>query len=409
MAATCQACLGAIDDVLDAGRHPVGNRYRTSASKEGEDVFRLALGECSRCGLLQLTTLVPPVELRPRVDWITYNEPEGHLDAVVEAITLLPGLNKDSVLGAISYKDDSTLARLRRRGFEKSWRIDAAADLACPPGAGLETIQERLPRVTGALCDRYGQADLLLVRHILEHAHDTRHFAGALRALVRPGGYLVFEAPDCSQLLDALDYTMIWEEHVLYFTQETYARTLGALGFELVSLDSHPYPYENSLVAIVRNAGDRITPPVRSESALRTEHARVRRFGERFPDRKKAVQDLLAERRRMGQKVALFGAGHLSSMFINLHDVSSAIDFVVDDHPAKRGFFMPGSSLCIRESAALLSENISLCLSSLSPESEATVLAAQGTFLARGGEFASIFPSSARSIFPAASRAVSPC
>ena len=88
----------------------------------------------------------------------------------------------------------------------------------------------------------------------------------------------------------------------------------------------------------------------------------------------------------------MFGAGHLSCFWINVLGVEAELEFVVDDHPAKRGLRMPGSRLPIRGSSALLEENITLCLLSLSPESEAKVLAKNPEFLARGGSFASIFP-----------------
>ena len=53
---------------------------------------------------------------------------------------------------------------------------------------------------------------------------------------------------------------------------------------------------------------------------------------------------------------------------------------------------MPGSRLAIRALASLLEEEVKLCLLSLSPESEAKVVAKNQAFLERGGSFASIFP-----------------
>jgi len=399
MASICQICATpTVERLLDAGCHPVANRFRSDPAAE-ERLFPLVLGQCASCGLIQLTTIVPVEELVPPYDWITYNEPERHLDAVADALAALPGLGRDVVIGGITYKDDSTLARLRRRGFERTWRIDPAADLGAGPRAGLETMQASLPGRTDHLVRRYGQADLLIVRHILEHAHETRRFIWALRRLLRPGGYLVFEVPDCSQVLDTLDYTTIWEEHILYFTTASYALALEGLGFDVVRLDCHPYPYENSLVAVVREA--RASSPARGRArgaAGDEERRRGRRFAAGLDDRRRVVGAFLADHQRRGGCVAVFGAGHLSCMFINLNGVAEHITFVVDDHPGKRGLFMPGSGLPIRSSDALLTEGIDLCLSSLSPESEEKVVARQAEFLARGGVFASIFPSSRRAL-----------
>lgn len=396
MMSLCQSCQRPVEDLVNAGRHPVSNRYRTEAAPQHEDLFSLVLGQCTACGLVQLTTLVPPKQLAPQFDWIIYNEPEGHLDTLADELVSLPGLGPQSIIGGITYKDDSTLRRLNERGLSHAWRLDSSADLCVPVGAGLETIQARLSESVSTLASLYDPADLLIVRHILEHAHDTRRFIAALRSLVRPGGYIMFEVPDCSQLLETLDYTIIWEEHILYFTIGTYRRTLETLGFEVERINTYPYPYENSFVAIVRAPNDSAAMPTPETGEVETDRLRAQRFAAAFAQRRNAIQSALAARCLNGKRVAIFGAGHLSCMFINVNDISKYITFVVDDHPSKRGLFMPGSGLSIKGSKALLSENIDLCLSSLSPESEEKVFRKQSEFIARGGEFASIFPSSTR-------------
>ena len=106
---TCHVCRQpAVIDLLDFGPQPIRNRYLRSPD-EAEYVHRLAIGCCGACGLVQLDDPAPADELRPRYDWLAYNEPEGHLDQLVSDITALPGVTAQSVFGGISYKDDSTL------------------------------------------------------------------------------------------------------------------------------------------------------------------------------------------------------------------------------------------------------------------------------------------------------------
>jgi len=58
--------------------------------------------------------------------------------------------------------------------------------------------------------------------------------------------------PDCSNLIENIDYTMPWEEHLYYYTPMTFRQSLQDQGFELIDMEVVPYPYENSLVALVR-------------------------------------------------------------------------------------------------------------------------------------------------------------
>ena len=251
----CLICgEGAVEPLLDFGPQALCNRYLARAD-EAEALFGLALGQCEGCGLIQIVWPAAPKEVKPRFDWLTYSEQEGHLDDLVERVCAQPGVNQDSVVGAISFKDDSTVARFQKRGFGRTWRLEAGADLGIQDAAaGLETVQEALSAARAEqIAARRGAADVLIVRHILEHAHQTRPFAGALQRLVKPNGLLVFELPDCRPALERCDYSMPWEEHIAYFTPETFRRSLAALGFSEAHYQCYPYANENSLTAIVKN------------------------------------------------------------------------------------------------------------------------------------------------------------
>lgn len=395
----CHICKSkTLVELLDFGMHPISNRYVMNPT-EAEYLHPMVIGQCNACGLVQLINPVPAGELLPPYEWITHNEPEGHLDALVEIISALPGITKDATICGISYKDDSTLARLGQRGFNHTWRIDMAEDLGITGArAGIETIQDRLrPDLVGALEQKYSLPDVVIARHVLEHTHDMHQFMETLHQLVKSTGYVVLEVPDCSQVLESLDYTTIWEEHILYFTPETFRHSFGFGGFSLVSFECYPYPHENSLVGIGQSQAAP-THPFPSENALENERHRVQVFAQGLTPRRHTLNRFFSEYRQSQGKIAMFGAGHLACMFINLMGLKDHIEFVVDDHPHKRGLVMPGSRLPIYGSDALTRENIKLCLLSLSPESEVKVVGKNQQFLEHGGSFASIFPGKPNSL-----------
>ena len=212
----CQVCKKKeCIKLIDFGEHPVCHKF--TDGKEKEEKHSLALGQCNFCGLVQLISPIPVDKLIPRYDWITYNEPEEHLDHLVNVIGNLPNITKKSKVCGVSYKEDTTLARLNNLGFENTWRIDMNKDLGISDKkANLESIQHYLkPGIVNSIHDKYGIPDLIIVRHILEHTHDTHSFMLALKKLVNPSGYIIFEVPDCTEGFEKLDYTTIWEEHIL--------------------------------------------------------------------------------------------------------------------------------------------------------------------------------------------------
>ena len=391
----CYLCAASdLELLLDCGPQPISNRFLKSP-QEPEQLYPMTIWQCHSCGTIQLRNPPPAAELRPKVDWITYNEPEGHLDQLAGIVADLPGLNSESVIGGVSFKDDSTIARLQRKGFKNTWRLEPATDLGVAfQGVGVETIQDGLTPEAGAeTAGKRGEADLLIVRHILEHTHQPLRFLEALIRLVRPGGYLVFEVPDCSRALDNLDYTTLWEEHTLYFTPETFRGCFAFAEVTPVRFEVYPYPFENSLIAILRR--DR---PPRSggvpPQVLDSEVRRASRFATEFPRRRDQIKRFLTNYTDREGPIAMFGAGHLAGTFIYLLGLKDVIRFVADDNPHKQGLFMPGSHAPIRGSSALWEEKIRLSLLSVNPESEAKVIQKQRAFVERGGVFASIFPAS---------------
>jgi hypothetical protein len=378
-----------VETLVDFGLQPPSNRFLEPDSVD-EARHELSMGQCPRCGLLQLIAPMPPSMVKPRFSWITYSEPERHLDAAVERLSKLPGLTPASAIRGLTYLDDTTLDRFRRLGHRAVSRFDERHDLDLPDEcAGLETIQGQLTaeRVRHLL-NTHGPAKLLLVRYVLEHAHQPQLFLQALGQLVAPDGYVVVEVPACAKFVEACDYSFVWEEHITYFSRATLTTLATLAGFEVADVVSYPYPLEDSLMFALRR---RKEVPMRSIAAGEEELAQGAAFKRRFPEIREFVRQRLAAVIHAGKRVAVFGAGHTAATFLNVFDLTALVECVIDDNPNKQRLRMPGSGLPIVGSEELITRPIDLCILSLSPESEEKVLAKSSSYLERGGQFASIF------------------
>jgi hypothetical protein len=388
-------CLGcgafALRRLLDFGDQPASNRF-VGTGVDDFDRHPLVLGQCASCALVQLVDPMPATSVRPRYDWLAYNEPEGHLDALVDRLTRLPGISSSSRIAGLTYKDDSTLGRLNRLGYSHTQRYDPMNDFGITdPLAGLETTQAVVDEsLTTRLIARRGHADLLIVRHVIEHAHNPSRFLSALALLVADDGYLVLEVPDCIKFLCGLDYSFVWEEHITYFCAATLRVLARRCGLREAALEVYPYPLEDSLVAVFQRCdpGGSVKP---TNEAIAESLQMASTYANAFDDTRSRLRAHLVALRGQGTRIAVFGAGHLAAKFLNLFALGDLVDCVVDDNPNKQGLLMPGSRLPILGSAALAERSIGLCLLSVSPESEPKVVARRQDHLDRGGSFASIF------------------
>ena len=393
----CKICSSEkVKTLLDCGDQTLCNRF-VHDPKTKEYKYSLTLGQCQFCGLIQLVHTVPAEEIKPRFNWLKYNEPEDHLDFLAHVITELDGITSNSVVCGITYKDDSLLERLRKKKSVKTWRIDSKEDLNINnTGVCTETI---LPLLTEENVNRIirkrGKADVLIARHIYEHSPEAKLLVNNLKKMIKPGGYIVFEIPDCLPLLRQNDYNMLWEEHILYFTPFTFQNSLKYSDFDTIYYNSFSYPIENAVVAIVKSKKNIV---LESHMDINKELDCAASYSQGFYSTKNRICEYLKNHTETKGKIAVFGAGHVASMFINLMEIKDYIEFVVDDDSNKRELYMPGSKLEIKGSNSLLIEDIGLCLLTLSPDSENKVIAKNKKFIENGGVFASVFKLSENSI-----------
>jgi hypothetical protein len=360
----------------------------------------VALSVCANCGVLQLERPFPSRDLVPPFDWITYREPEDHLDGVAAKIRALPGVSARSRLVGLSFKDRSTVERLAGLGLQEASMLDPYRDLGADyPNANIESVAGLL---TTGLARELGQpnpADIVIARHIVEHAPSCWRFLSALRELLTPDGYLVIEVPDCSGNLARQDYTMIWEEHSYYFTATTAPQILARAGFSLLGFDIHPYPFEDVIVLYARKT--KRAPGSKhfmGADVLARNNETAHNFGAAFADWSRRYAELFGKMTADGRKLAAYGAGHLTCAFLHFHGVARQFEFVVDDTPQKQNLFLPKSGLPIVPRDRLTPDRIAACLFGLSPQAEDQVISKNQAYLESGGKFYSIFADSKRSV-----------
>jgi hypothetical protein len=332
---------------------------------------------------------MPIDAIRPRYDWLMNNEPEGHLDDLVDKLIALPGVDAETRILGLTYKDRSTVKRLADRRFQ-AINLDPVELAIGQTPFGLETIQRSLSNraCVNRLRDTHGSMGVLVARHIIEHAESAVRFVASVRGLLDDAGYLVLEFPDNARILRGVDHAFVWEEHFTYFTAESFRAFVARAGAEIVSLDRYSYRHEDALVAVLRFQPAPSQPLPAADAITQ---ASLRRFASRFAPEREHWQARLSQFVSDGHRLAVFGGGHLAVKFINFMELAPWVDCVIDDHPFKKGLLMPGSRLPIEPSSVLRGRGIDICISTLSPESEVRVCRKLTDFFAANGQFIPAF------------------
>jgi len=383
--------------LLDLGLQPISNRFLKHSSNKSVPHYPMKLMLEKDTGGIRLQTPFPVEEVKPRYDWLTCFEPEDHLDDMVKKIIDLPNINKNVIFAGYSFKDDSTLDRLKAKGYRNQWRIDPQRDLGIADScANVETFQSVFNVARAKqIQQRLGHADVIIVRHVVEHAYNLQEFVSAISSMIHDEGYIVWELPDCESALDKGDCTTVWEEHIHYFTSFTFKQMIEDSGFKIIHYESVPYPLENSLVVIAKKRKQGKSNILLNNNAVDVENNRAYQFAQKVNERKKVIQLKLRKFKKSNGCIVMFGAGHLSVAFISIMGIADLVDFVIDDNPHKKGMIMPIGNIEILGSDSLYSRKVNLCLLGLNPQNQPKVIANHIPFTENGGKFASIFPGTA--------------
>jgi SAM-dependent methyltransferase len=371
---------------INFGDLPLANRFQHKGNQgTKEDLYPLSLVQ-NDLGLVFIEQPIPFDQMRPRFDWLTETEPAQHLnDASAMIGTLFREKDQHKVLG-VSHRDEVHAELLKSNfGFKEVHYVDYSPYVS-EEIFKIETIQHLITQKGEVLGEECGQFDLILANRILHHVHDPIAFLSGISNMLSDDGCIYFEVPDCQRGFFEKDYSIIFEEHSLYFTKTSLCNLLESAGYEVQWCFEYMYPVENSLSILVKRKEIR-------ERNFFCEKDIFREFVDSFPATKKNTQRFFKEIAQ-NQRICLFGAGHHGCTFINLFELSNYFEFVVDDNQNKQNYCLPGTTLEIVSSDVLTSNEIDICFLSVSQVNEESVMEKIKSLSENKVQCFSIFPKS---------------
>ena len=378
-------------DTLVLGKQPASNKFSLEVGAI-DNKFDLSLGQCKSCALVQLVNAPSIDAITPTLPWISYGEPVEHLGVLSQ---FLRGLLMDSaVIYGVGPFDAPLIERL-----SDLRPVSGILDLMrhIPINVGLfpylESYQIVLTKeVLSSEINYEKKAQLVVCRYLLEHCKNPIATLKALESLLDVDGYLFIEVPDSSKFINVGDYSFIWEEHNLYFTDMTFRRLVASAGLKVHSMFRFPGVLEDALVFILQSSDLKFN---KSIPIAKKELVEFEKYRSNFDQIKQRYHLKMKELVSAGNLIAIFGAGHQTISFINLFGIDSYIECIIDDDENKRGMYLPGSHLPIISSIQFFDESrANICLLGIGPKSEKKVLSNLEDFTDRGGIIYSIFPGS---------------
>ena len=395
----CRSCgAGSLAPVLSLGSTPLANALRDGAMLTApEPTFPLELAVCPRCALVQITAEVPPDELfRDYVYFSSFSDTMlRHAAALAQKVMRDERLGPDSLVVEAASNDGYLLKNYRAAGIQVLG-VEPARNVArvAVERHGIPTRTEFFGRAYAhQLVGEGYRADVFHAHNVLAHVPDLNGFVAGVRALLKPTGVAVIEAPYVKDMLDGCEFDTIYHEHLCYFSLTALDACFRR--HSLVIRDVERVPIHGGSLRLfaapaesVGEVSTRVTDLLAEEVGWGgNTFEPYRAFAERVAAIKQGLRDLLGRLKADGKRIAAYGASAKGSTLLNFCGIGSeTLDFVVDRSTVKQGKFTPGTRLKIHSPDKLLEEMPDYTLL-LTWNFADEILRQQAEYQARGGKF----------------------
>ena len=208
----------------------------------------------------------------------------------------------------------------------------------------------------------YGHVDLIMANNVYAHIPDIQGTTRAVSEALHPDGVFAFEVHYLGKVIDELQYDMIYHEHLYYYSLLSAINHLAR--YDMMVFDVEPISIHAGSMRFYackkgsKRAGS-ISPAVKALEAEERSRGFDRyetylAFSNTVAAHRDRLVSLLAELRREGHRIAGYGASGRANTMIQYCGINhDHLDYMIDDAPAKAGFFTPKSHFEIFPSSVL--------------------------------------------------------
>ncbi|MEU1284823.1 class I SAM-dependent methyltransferase [Kitasatospora sp. NPDC005856] len=358
----CRVCGGDVTEFLDLGRQPLSDRFLEPDRTEGEFFYRLAVGQCAACRMVQLTEEVPR-DLMFHEEYPYHSSGSSvmreHFAGLAQRLLDTELTGPDPFVVEIGCNDGIMLkavqdAGVRHLGFEPS---SGVAKVAQAKGVRVRTdfFEEATASEVRAA---EGTADVIYAANTMCHIPYLDSVFKGVDALLSPDGVFVFEDPYLGDVVAKTSFDQIYDEHFFVFSAGSVQAAAERFGFELVDVDRLPVHGGEVRYWLARRGArtpsEAVARLLAEEAAQQLgELATLRAFAANVTAIRDDLKALLTRLRAEGRTVVGYGATAKSATVTNFCGIGpDLVQFVCDTTPDKQNRLTPGMHIPVRPPTA---------------------------------------------------------
>jgi len=360
---TCRFCEGSnLTKILDFGNFPLAGGFLKEKDFPNEKYYPLSLNFCRDCCLVQVSNVVS-ADVLFKSNYFFFSSAIKTLVDHFQAFArdtydrFLKGISQPSTL-EIGCNDGVLLKPLSDLGV-RAIGVDPATNVVKLINSKDITVINDFftERLAQGIRNTGGQVDAVLSSYSFAHIDDMVDVIKGVKHVLKDKGVFIFEIYYLGTLIDEMQYDMIYHEHMSYYSLMTLTRFLKRFDMEIFDVKYIPGVRSGSVRFYARNIGqrtERISPAVKEMMRYENNKSFDRvetyaAYAQKVNATREELLNLLDRLKKEGKTIIGYGASGRGTTIMNYCDIDGKyLDYVVDDAPAKQGFFTPGTHLPIK-------------------------------------------------------------
>ena len=359
-----------LNEVIDFGEVALAGAFLKQSDFQQERKYPLRVCFCPKCHAVQVTDKVDPAIMFANYFYFSSairTLREHFVDYATEVVARFLDQPQLSTVVEIGCNDGVLLKPLADQGVGTPIGVDPATNiLKAIDDARVQIVNDFFgDKVADQILQRFGKADLVVANNVFAHIPDINGVTAAINKILKDDGVFVFEVHYLGKIVQDLQYDMIYHEHLYYYSLLALENHFARHDMEV--FDIKPIPiHGGSMRYYVCKKGSRHSRTVSNRVALLRSDERAlgydkaetyRRFASDCDLRRKQLMDTISKLRAKGRTIAGYGASGRANTIIQYCGIGTEhLECMIDDAPAKHGYYTPGSHVLIRSNALLRSE-----------------------------------------------------
>ena len=353
--------------ITDFGNMGLAGSFLAQDELEQETLYPMNLVFCPDCYAVQIVDRINPDQMFKK-NYFYFSSSIGTLrnhfkDYAADIVGRFLPSPQDTTVIEFGCNDGVLLSPLADLNVGRIIGVDPAANV-------VEKIDDdRVDIVNsyfdefcaGNIVNQFGQADLILANNVFAHVDDINGLTRAIDIALAENGAFIFEVHYLGKIIEEMQYDMIYHEHIYHYSLlavENHFSRYDMLVFDLKEVENHGGSIR---FHICRKNSNLATPTSNVRQFRETEITKgfhnisiFREFGQKINNQKSDLLRLLNDLKEQQKTVIGYGASGRANTMLQFCGIdSSLINYMVDDAPAKRGFYTPGSHLRIESKIPL--------------------------------------------------------